>query len=377
MAAGPAIKADLTSVTNVVLADLNKYRFADGVGAGEAVAFVREQAAAFNAGRMSNREVAIVMDLICAPPATDQEIYFANGDIAWENATEFGQPNYQRLTRAGAVVIPEQKTANIGLTWEAMRRIKSDDWIATVARFLDGAASVKRKALLETIFTVTTARVYPGGTAASPSWVGGGSQNYVPPTRNGVSFTSDDHVDDNQADSDAGRLAAFKAMLANINEHGYYSEQGAPIILLHGPDTLADVIAVTGYAANQQAFVNYAPGSTTSYAAVPQADAAVFHGVWTNGGVWCVQIGGITDNYFGMVKSFGSRNPMNPIKEWQPEDLTGQLILKGLDPNPPEHVAPIQNFWGHLEFGFGVQDPAAGAVSLIGGGGTYTDMTAT
>lgn len=377
MAAGPMVKADTFTPTNIVVADLNKYKFADGVGVGEAVSFVYAQAQAFNENRLSNREVAVIADLICAPPTSEQEIRFTNGQVTWENATEFGQPNYQHLTTAGAVVIPEAKTANIGLSWEAMRRIRSDDWMATVARFLDGAADQKRQSLLKTVLIATTARVHPGGTSVSPSWVGGGSQNYVPPTRNGVSFSSDDHLDDNQADSDAGRLAAFKACLANINEHGYYSEAGAPIILLHGPATLADVQAVSGYAANQQSFVNYAPGGTTNYASIPAADASVFHGVWTNGGVWCCQIGGIPDNYFCMVKSFGNRNPMNPVQEWQPEDLGGQLILKGLDLTPPEHQAPIQNFWGHLEYGYGVKDPAAGAVSLIGGGGNYTDPTIT
>lgn len=377
MAAGPLLKVDTHTPSNVVIADLNKYKFADGVGAGEAVSYVYQQAQAFNENRIANREVAAVLNLLCAPPVNTQEIYFTNGDIEWTNTTENGTPNLQHLTRAGAVVIPEAKDARIGATWEAMRRITSDDWMATVGRWLDGAASVKRKSLLETIGIATTARVHPGGTSASPSWVGGGSQNYVPPTRNGVSFTSDDHIDDNQADSAAGRLAAFTAMLANLNEHGYYSQAGAPILLLHGPATKADVLAVTGYTANQQAFVNYAPGGTTNYASLPGVDPGVFHGVWANGGVWCCEIGGIPDNYFFMVKSFGVRSPLNPIQEWVPEDIGASLYLKNLDLTPPEGVSPIQDFWGYLQYGYGVKDPAAGCVSLIGGGGTYTDPTIT
>jgi hypothetical protein len=371
------IQADLAVPSNVVLNDLNKYTFADGVGAGEAVGYVYQQVQNFNQNRIANREVAMVMDMLCTPPDTEQVISFVNGTITWQNATEVGKPDMQHLTTAGAVVIPEQKTANVGLTWEAMRRIKSDEWIATVGRFLDGAVSAKRKSFLDAIGIATTARVHPGGTSASPSWVGGGSQNYVPPDRNGISFAADDHIDDNQADSDAGRLAAFTALRDNLWEHGYFSEAGAPIILLHGTATLADVKAVSGYTARKMEFVDYAPGGTTNYANLNMADLVAFHGVWSNGGVWCVQIGGIPDNYFYMVKSFGSRNPMNPVKEWMPADLGAQLVLKGLDLTPPEHVAPIQNFWGHLEYGFGIQDPAAGSVSLIGGGGTYTDPTNT
>lgn len=378
MALGTWQKSDTAPPSNIDLRDLERFTFADGVSLREAWTFAQTAASAFNDNRIANAEVALVLDLLCAPPSPDQEIRYINGSVDWHNASEFGTPEFQRVSTAGAVVIPEAKTAALGVTWEGLRRTRSEDFIAAFGRFLDGAASVKRKSLLETIFTATTARVHPSGNGSkSPSWVGGGSQNYVPPTRNGVSFAADDHIDDNQADSDAGRLAAFKAMRDNLWEHGYYSEDGAPIILLHGPLTLADVKGVSGYVARKQAFIEYAPGGTTSYAANLGVDPFTFHGVWADGGVWCVQIGGIPDNYFAMVKSFGSRNPMNPIKTWVPQDIGGSLILRGLDPNPPEYASPIEKLVGHLEYGFGVQLPDAGAVSLIGGGGTYTDPTIT
>lgn len=378
MALGPWSYSDTAVPSNINLADIERYAFSDGVSVAEAVAYAYDQARAFNDNRMGNRAVALLLDLLCAPPTNDQMINYYNGSVEWHDDTEYGDEQIQRVSKAGAVCIPREKTAKIGMSWRSLRKSTSDDFVAMVGRWLDGAASAKRADLLQTTGIATTARTHPSGNgSASPSWIGGGSQNYVPPDYNGISFSSDDHIDDNQADSAAGRLAAFKAMRNNLWEHGYYSEPGAPIMILHGPDTLSDIQGVTGYSARKQPFVDYAPGGTTTYGDIPEVDVSTFHGVWTTGGCWCVQVGGIPDNYFFMVKSFGMRSPLNPVQQWVPEDIGASLIMKNLNLSPPENVSPIETLEGFLSWGFGVRDPAAGCVSLIAGSGTYTDPTIT
>jgi hypothetical protein len=366
---------------NIELEDLDKrYRFADGVGMGTALRDVYDSLTAINAGTSNlNREAVLVEEFLCTPVQSRQEIYFRSGDFTWSDSiqTEYSEPDMQHRTRAGAVVLPFEREAQLGLTWKASREITADEWMADISQFWEGGLSAKRQQLLECIGTATAARVHPGGSGSlSPGVIGGADQDWVPPTRNGVSFAADDHIDDNQADSAAGRLAALTALRDNLWEHGYYSEAGAPIIILHGPATLADIKAVSGYTARQQPFINYAPGSTTSYASLTEADVATFHGVWEPGGAWCVQIGGIPDNYFWMVKSFGRRSPANPILQWGPADVP-QFILMGLDPNVGYGRTPIERLTGRLEAGFGWQRPDAGSISLIGGGGTYTDPTVT
>lgn len=373
MAHGTGNLAQLATPTGIDLEVLNRYTFADGVGLGEVVGFAQQMVVDFAAFNWPNHpQVAALIPLITSLSA-DQDIRFNTGTVTWEDVGEDSTPGTQHIGAAGGMCEVVTKAAALGYTWDALRRVRSDEVVDAFAAARDGAVEVIRKAVLARIFKQGSTNFE--GSAFSYGWVGGTGQSFVSPTYDGVTFASDDHYKDNgdagYADSAAGRRSLFGDMGKAVWEHGHLSVPGAPTFLLHGPATRADVTADAQYLAAEQAFVNY---ETTQRAAA----LAIGHGVLKDVGWITAEIGGIPDNYFAGVKSFGAGNSLNPVRLWYPPDLGFGIILMNLDPNPPMNVSPVAKLEMRLQIGVGIQRPDAGTAGQIGGGAAdYAEPTIT
>lgn len=381
MALGARDTRDLATPTNVDLEALNAYRTADGIGLGELQGLVQAGLTQFNGLAWGDAfaKFVEVFRYLRSPKqtASEAEIKYRLGNVTANDYTETGQEPLQRRSDAGAMVKTYKKTNAIGYTLQDLRRETAASILSDIGAQCDGMKEAVRQAFLNRIFASVTALTV-GTSGKSPGWVApsgtyaSASQTYVSPNYNGTEFAAATHNHlDRQADDAAGRRAGFANFKTRILEHGYESVPGGPIMLLHGPLTTADVAADVNYVGRGNAdFIRYA--STTTLAEVP----AWVHGILSDSRAWCVEMGGIPDNYFAAVKSFGVDAVDNPVIWWEPEDAAFRgLTLLGIDPNPPQGFSPWQRVQLYLEFGHAIARPDAGAVLRIAGSGNYTDPT--
>lgn len=359
---------------NVDLAVLNTYRTHDKIGLGELSQDIDSGLQAFDSLQWGQAYAAVtaVMALICSRAMGEEQaaIRYDIGSIDAHDRTEQGQEPAQKLGEADAMVKRYDKVNKIGFTKDSLRLVTADRVLTTIGRAINGHKEQARKALLTHIFTAANA--ISVGSGKCPSWCGGGSQNYVPANFNGKDFSSShtSHLG-RQADSADGRRAGFAAFKTSLEEHGYRSVAGSPTLVLHGEDTAGDVATDAKYVARGNTdFLRLA--STTSIAEVPYW----VHGILSDSNAWCVQIGGIPDNFFAAVHSFGEWSPLNPVTWWAPADASWQgLRVSGIDPSPPTGMTPWERLELAFEWGMGVQQPDAGAVLKIAASGDYTDPT--
>ena len=371
MALGYLSLADL-GVPAEIQAMLANHRFTDGIS----IEFVLQNMVAglnsFNAGNSGSPGSDALARLLTTPASADSKIEYIGGSLRTRDATEYGAEPAQHTDKLSGVVIPVGREGAIGFSFDAMRSTDSQHAITTNRRLLEAFGSDRRKAILRTVFTQATVRKTAEG-ARSPGWVGADDQLYIPPEYEGRTFDTDNHVLATATDTAAGRRALFASMTARLWEHGLYSSSRAPLILIHGPATLEDVQADAKYAPRQQANVQYAPGAQTNYADLSSdLPMDLFHGVLVDSGAWCVNVGGVPDNYFALVKSYGERSGMNPIKTWSPADLANGFALLDVTSPPAGTKSKRNDFTVRYESGYGVMTPEAGVVGMVGGA-TYVD----
>lgn len=371
MALGYLSLADL-GVPAEIQAMLANHRFTDGVSIEFVLQNMTAGLNAFNTGNSGSPGSDALARLLTTPASIDPGITYSGGSLTTRDATEYGAEPVQRIDKHQAVVIPVGREGAIGFSFDAMRVTDSQHAITTNRRLLEAFGSDRRKAILRTVFTQATVRTTAEG-ARSPGWVGADGQAYVPPEYEGRTFATDNHVLATATDTAAGRRALFADMAARLWEHGLYSTPGAPLILIHGPATLADVQADAKYVSRQQQYVQYASGAQTNYAALADnLPMDLFHGVLQDSGAWVVNIGGVPDNYFAMVKSYGERSSMNALKTWSPDDLANGFALLDVTSPLPGTYAKRNDFTVRYEAGYGVAVPEMGVVGMVGGA-SYVD----
>lgn len=370
---------------NVDLAALNQFLTRDGVGYGETLGFAAPAARRFGAFDWpGNEEMATIMTYLVSP-SPDFAFRWRHGEV---EATRLrkdhtGTIDWQRRLIADSQV-PEVRvaTAMPAYTWETTRggpqaysrsEVESD-----VLRAFEPMALDVWKEAIRAVLTKAGRAVIGSSTGKGVGWIGGTDQDVTKPRKKGVDASSDNHylTHNDYADSANGRRALFAEMYRLLDvEHS----AGAPLLLLHGRATLADVRADTQYAKPTVAGITPGGGSTASVVTDVPTWA---HGKLLDSGAWCVDMGSaLPDDYYAMVKSYGPLNERNPLRLAYPQDLGFGPILFDqrswypVDQNTPQNAELLLNLAFQLIYGVAVKEPAQGVAGLIGGAGTWTEPT--
>src|SRR3990167_5058178 len=128
--------------SNVDLAELDKYRTADGVGLGELGTLVQAGLTAFNGFQWGTAyaKIAELIAMTCARKRgpSGALIHYSTGNIAANDETETGDEAVQRTGDADAMVKVYKKTNRIGYTLQDLRRVTSERVPSDIGRAIDG-----------------------------------------------------------------------------------------------------------------------------------------------------------------------------------------------------------------------------------------------
>lgn len=386
MSAGILTTAHTGIPDNVDLSKLNVYTTREGVGYGTVLGFAREAARQFG-GLVwpGQEEMASIVSYLVAP-APDDQLRWRIGDLTAQRVTADmqGEVIRQHRERAGSQVPDYRAVVPLGAyTWETTRpgrnALGRDEVESDVVAAQEALANDLWAELLRAVITKAGRDVIGSTTGQAVGWVGGTDQDYQPGRRKGTSYSGHQHylTHNDYADSANGRRALFAALAATVEEHGRRHSQGAPLLLLHGGASKADVQADAQYGA--PTVVGVTPGSAT--AAVTDVPLWA-HGKLNDSGAWCVDVGTLLPkHYYVMAKSYGALNPRNPIRLYYPPDIGFGPVLVDLrtrypvDQNTVQDAGLLLNLAVWLQYGLAVAEPEAGAAGLIGGAGSWTDPT--
>jgi len=232
-----------------------------------------------------------------------------------------------------------------------------------VRALIERAGNTWKKRILNRLFSSAAETL--GSSGKSVPFADGGTADpgYVPPSNDGRSFLYTHNHFGRAADDAAGRLAAVKAMVAHLQEHGHQ----APFDLVVPEVDAADWVGVTGFKYPERAYLNTAGVETR--ALVPDDQ---FLGIIDVERGWArvVLEPRLPTNYAGMFKPMGYGSPSNPLAVRYEEGFPLGLTMVAT-PNQ----FPLQDAIAYFTFGVGVANRTAGTAYYFAASGDYTDPT--
>jgi hypothetical protein len=199
--------------------------------------------------------------------------------------------------------------------------------LSSIGAIYNGMIEKKRKYLLTRIFDPSVVRVddgngtgYQTGVQGSYAWAGDpNAPAPVPPYYSGHTFdNTHSHIlasTDTYPNTADGVYALWRDLTAKVKEHGYWSSQTQPILLIHSEDDRATVTTHPDYVQMPLFGVVY---PVTQGLANPEQfeedDRYIVHGMIKSLGVYCISVPGAPGGYYGVAKSNGIDSPDNPLR---------------------------------------------------------------
>lgn len=277
--------------------------------------------------------------------------------------TEYGQPDPIHGELTGHMIPMHDYGGALGWTYLAMRRMSDARYELDVRRLIERSMNTWQRRLLTRLFSSAAETV--GSTGKSVPFADGGvaDAEYVPPSYEGRVFNSSHTHFLRHTDDAAGRLAAVKAMILHLVEHGYTS----PFDLVVPEVDAADWAAVTGFKYPERAILSTAGVEVRSL-----VDPELYLGVIETERGWCrVKLEPrLPTDYAGMFKPMGNGSPDNPLVVRYESGFPLGLSLVAT-PNQ----FPLQDAIAYFTFGVGVANRVAGVCTRFAASGSYTDPT--
>ncbi len=370
---------------NVDLTALNQFLTRDGVGYGETLGFAAPAARRFGAFDWpDNPEMATILQYLVAM-SPDFSFRWRQGEVEAQRLRKdhMGRIDWQRRSIAGSQV-PEVRIAAPmpAYTWDDTRggpqAMSRSEVESDVLRAFEPLANDLWKEMIRAIVLKAGRAIIGSSTGLGVGWIGGTDQDVVKPRKKATDLSSDTHylTDAAYADTADGRRALFAEQYRLLDvEHS----AGAPLLLLHGRASLADVKLDAQY--TEPVAAGIAPGGGSTASVVTDVPSWA-HGKLADSGAWCVDLGSaLPKHYYVMVKSYGPLNERNPLRLAYPQDLGFGPILFDqrtwypVDQNTPQNAELLLNLAFMLLYGIAVKEPAAGVAGLIGGAGAWNEAT--
>jgi hypothetical protein len=347
--------------------ELTRIRLADGTTFAEIVSDLNTAVQLFNAG-IAQSELAPLMS-----PTADAALEYGQGSgNAFEDATEYSQPDAQRSETSGHML--PLKLADYKLGWssrwlEQARRAQIDNDINAM---LDAARDIFEKRVLTRMFKIEPDVGVANGLGAggiSPAFADGGVPSGT------VAFTPRPFLQ---------RAVAFTA------QHSHYLrlngitqaalEQAVKTVWEHGHDQVFDLLIsmsdvgswtnttnVTGFKSRPDLLLQY--GANADLGLVNDSYIGVI--ATSYGSVRVRASARIPQNYWAVFKSYGPLDVRNPLAvRFDPMRGFGlRLVADRVD------RYPLAGAIGEMAFGVGVRDRVSAAVVLNASSGDYTSAT--
>lgn len=369
MALGPRDTTSLAYVTGWDATEMEKFRLRDGATAGQVAALLDGAVGALNIELYNDPFLTLLIG-----DYTDQLTveYRIGSNTQMELHTEYSRPDPQRADVAGHMLPLRSWDYGLGWTWDYLRKARSSHLLADITAGVRAARMRYRTEVLSRLlrrgddsgsaYGLGTSGLSPGfATAAATTGV-----DFIPPNYGGTTFTVD-HEHYNTITGGALTAAAIADMAADLKEHGH----AAPFELIVNPTDALTVAGLTGFVPVAQQLVRY--GNTTALAAF---DAINYEGVSAIGAisefrVWTVP--GWPQYYAFGWKSYGSNNPLNPLRVRLDMDEARPTVRAFPDPLNGTPTHPLQYAMLFTEFGVGLGPDRTNGVALYTNNATWTD----
>lgn len=350
MATGYRDTTSLALITGWDADELKRFELRDGVTAMAVAAQASLAIGSLNAELYSDPLFSMLIG-----EYTDQlEVeYRVGSSTSMELHTEYGRPDPQRADVAGHMLPLRSWDYAMGWTWDYLRKARSPQLQADIAA---GVQAVRNRWRIE-ILTRLLKRgddsgvAYGLGTSGlSPGFAtdaGSTGVDFVPPNYGGTTFTSA-HEHYVGIGGGAYTAAVFEDARAELREHGHLG----PYEFIIGTSDETTVSGLTGFAPVPERLIRYS--ANTELAAFGQEENA---GVRSIGAihdfrVWVVP--GLPQYYGFGWKSYGSNNPMNPLRIRLDKGQSRPTVQLFPDPTNGSPTHPLQYAMMFLEFGVGV-----------------------
>lgn len=355
---------DIVVKTGVDATELAKFALADGT----TYQAVMSLLASGLAGIINefNAQYGAVYSVSDQPTVT----YRMGTNGAFEAFSEYGRPKMQRSETEGHMLPLRAWDRGLGWTWRYLEQAVLEDVQADITAATNATRDLMRVRLLTrllmrgddsgTVNGLGSGGYSPGFATTATST----SVDFTPPDYGGATFLSTHEHYTAHAGSGTITTTQTAAMREHLREHGH----AEPYIAWISNDDRTVWEALSGFALAGDP--NIAQYASTSVVANGQRGAYVgyIHGFQV------YVCPGMPNNYCVGFKSYGTLNPMNPLRIRVPKGMSGidmRVLTDGASPSDPLRDATIFS-----EFGVGVKDRTAG-VPTYSNSGTWSDGTPT
>lgn len=298
-------------------------------------------------------------------PTTELGVQYPVGGESEDlpEVTEYGQPDPIYGDFTGHMIPMKDYGGALGWTYLAMRRMAFSRYVLDIRRLIERSENTWQRKLLTRLFSSAAETV--GATGVSAPFADGGTADasFIPPTYNGKTFLATHSHFTRQTDDAAGRLAAIKAMILNLIEHGYTS----PFDLVIPEVDATDWAAVTGFKYPERGYL-----TTQGVEVRALIDENEYLGLIETDRGWArVRLETrLPANYAGLFKPFGYGSPNNPLAVRYEEGFPLGLSMVA---TPSQF--PLQDAIAYFTFGAGVANRLAGAAAYFAAAGNYVNPT--
>lgn len=350
MATGFRDLSTLGLVTGWDATELKKFELRDGVTAAQVAAEANFALATLNAELYNDPLYSLLIGEF-----TDQmEVEYRVGSSnTMERHTEYSTPNAQRGATEGHMLPISAWDYGMGWTWDYLRKARSTQLQADIAASVQAVKNRYRIEILTRLFKrgddsgaalgLGTSGLSPGfATAAASTGV-----DYIPPNYGGITFTSD-HEHYVGISGGAFTTAVFQDARTELKEHGLMP----PYEFIIGLSDESTVAGLTGFAPVPERLVRYSANTELANFDMEENMGVYSIGAIDEFRVWVVP--GVPQYYGFGWKSFGARNPRNPLSVRVDKGETRPVVRLFPDPQNGSPTHPLQFGMLFLEFGVGV-----------------------
>lgn len=286
-----------------------------------------------------------------------------------ERHTEYARPDPQRANIEGHMLPLIGWDRALGWTWSFLRRADMARIEADIAAAIEDMRTRWRLEILGRILDrddvsgdangLGTSGLSPGfATAAANTGV-----DFSPPAWGGNTFTTA-HEHYVPLAGGAFTAAVFQDARAELREHGHQP----PYEFWLNPTDETEVKALTGFIPVGTQLVNYGTGvSLAAFAAEPD-DVAGSYYIGTMDEFRVRIVPGMPADYGFPFKSYGQRDPRNPLRVRVPKGESAPRVIAMTDPRAGNATTPLQYLMLFAEYGVGVgADRTNGSPRYVGG----------
>ena len=329
---------------------LTKLALAEGTTYEELLTDITSALSMQNAALMNDP----LLGSLCSVTTDASMEYRVGVSNGFEDHTEYGRPDAKRAGTTGTMIPLYEKDRGLEFTWDFLKKARRVQIDANIGSAMQDLTNLYGKMALERLFKSTYTTVGSSGKAVPVADGGTADAAYVPwndPARAAAFAYTHTHL----LRQNGITQATLETAIAHLWEHGY----DAPFtLLISQTDTAswANTTNVTGYVKKANTLIRY--GTQTDLATVDQQYIAAIE-TSAYGDVQVIASARIPTNYWAVYKSYGMRDPRNPlVLRVNPKYGIGAVMLAG------DHIRqfPFENAILYAELGFGVADRVGAAV---------------